>query len=89
LPGIESLSPLYINLGGQSYLDGVDLTREAFYVLLPEADPPPTTAVPVPRMFVDVYDGLGDEGASEILSVHISRRLSAVGDTAGLNDRNR
>jgi DegV family protein with EDD domain len=79
--------PLYINLGGESYLDGVDLTREEFYALLPEADPPPTTAVPAPKMFLDVYDRLADEGASEILSVHISRSLSAVVDTARLAAR--
>ena len=30
--------PLYINFGRESYLDGVDLSREAFYARLPECD---------------------------------------------------
>ena len=43
--------PLYINFGSESYLDGVDLSREAFYARLPDCDPPPTTAMPDHRYF--------------------------------------
>jgi DegV family protein with EDD domain len=79
--------PLYINFGRESYLDGVELSREAFHARLPDADPPPTTAVPAPEMFIDAYERLADEGASEILSVHISKSLSAVVDQAELAAR--
>ncbi|MBN1581740.1 MAG: DegV family protein [Anaerolineae bacterium] len=75
---------MYINFGGESYLDGVDLLREAFYARLPDCDPPPTTAMPGPQMFLKAYEKLGDGGATEILSVHISESLSAVVDTAHL-----
>jgi fatty acid-binding protein DegV len=34
--------PLHIQMGSQSYLDGVDISREEFYRRLPEFDPPPT-----------------------------------------------
>ena len=79
--------PLYINFGRESYLDGVDLSREAFYARLPDCDPTPTTAMPGPQMFLQAYERLADEGATEILSVHISRSLSVVVDTAHLAAR--
>ena len=79
--------PLYINFGSESYLDGVDLSREAFYARLPDCDPPPTTAMPGPQMFLETYKRLAEKGATEILSIHISRSLSAVVDTAQLAAR--
>ena len=82
-----TIVPLYINFGGESYLDRIDLSREAFYARLPDCDPPPTTAMPGPQMFLEAYERLADEGATEILSVHISRSLSAVIDTAHLAAR--
>ena len=74
--------PLYVNIGGQSYLDGVDLSREEFYERLPDYDPPPTTAAPGPQRFRRIYEGLAANGATEILSIHISVSLSAVVDSA-------
>ena len=79
-----SVVPLYINMGDQSYLDGVELTREQFYEQLPDYDPPPTTATPGPAQFRQVYDALAAEGATEILSVHISESLSATVNAARL-----
>lgn len=77
-----SVVPLYINVGKQSYLDGVDITREEFYKRLPNFPVHPTTAVPSPQKFHAVYNALADEGASEILSIHISIALSATPDVA-------
>jgi DegV family protein with EDD domain len=76
--------PLYINFGDQSYLDGVELSRQEFYERLPDCDPPPTTAVPGTEMFRQTYERLADEGAKEVLSIHISISLSAVVDVARL-----
>jgi DegV family protein with EDD domain len=76
--------PLYINVGRQSYLDGVELSREQFYERLPDYDPPPTTAAPGPERFRQIYEGLAAEGATEILSIHISISLSATVDIARL-----
>jgi len=74
--------PLYVNIGSRSYLDGVDLSREEFYERLPDYDPPPTTAAPGPERFRRIYEGLAANGATEILSIHISISLSAVVDSA-------
>jgi DegV family protein with EDD domain len=76
--------PLYINVGGQSYLDGVELSRQEFYERLPDYETPPTTAAPGPEVFRQTYERLADEGASEILSIHISISLSATVDVARL-----
>ncbi len=74
--------PLYINVGEKGYLDGIELTRMQFYERLPDWDPPPTTATPSPESFMDAYMRLADEGASEVLSIHISISLSATVDVA-------
>jgi DegV family protein with EDD domain len=70
--------PLYINIGKQSYLDGVDITRQEFYTRLPEFSVSPTTAVPSPEKFLALYNALAEEGATEVLSIHVSSGLSAI-----------
>lgn len=77
-----SVVPLYINIGKQGYLDGVDISREQFYKNLPTYPVHPTTAAPSPLKFHSVYDSLADEGATQVLSIHISSALSAVIDAA-------
>jgi DegV family protein with EDD domain len=76
--------PLYINFGDQSYLDGVELSRQEFYERLPDCDLPPTTAAPGPEVFRQAYERLADEGATEVLSIHVSISLSAIVDVARL-----
>ena len=76
--------PLYIHAAGESYLDGVDLTRKEFYQRLPQYDPAPTTAAPGLDAFRQIYEELSQEGASEILSIHISKSLSAILEVATL-----
>jgi DegV family protein with EDD domain len=79
--------PLYINVGKQGYLDGIDMKREDFYTRLPTFSEHPTTAVPSIERFHAAYNTLADEGASQILSIHISISLSAVVDVARLASR--
>ena len=63
--------PDYINVGEQSFLDGVDLTRREFYRRLVDWPVPPTTAAPGVDAFCKVYDRLAAEGASQVISFHI------------------
>ena len=74
--------PLYINVGKQGFLDGIDITRQEFYEKLPAFPVHPTTAVPSSQKFRAMYDALADEGATHVLSIHISKALSAVMDVA-------
>lgn len=74
--------PLYINVGNLSFLDGIDITRDEFYKKLPTFPYQPTTSVPSPQKFRAIYDALADEGASEVLSIHISTSLSAIVNVA-------
>jgi len=77
-----SVVPLYINADAHEYLDGVDISREEYYQRLPDFKKIPTTAVPSPQKFRVVYDSLVEQGATHIISIHISRALSAVIDVA-------
>jgi DegV family protein with EDD domain len=74
--------PIYIHVDGQDYIDGIDITREEFYRKLPTFPSQPTTAVPSMHKFRAIYDALADEGASEVLSIHISTSLSAIFNVA-------
>jgi DegV family protein with EDD domain len=74
--------PLYINIGDRGYLDGVEISRQEFYEGLVDYDPFPTTATPGIDTFAKVYDKLAEEGATQVLSIHISISLSAIMDVA-------
>jgi DegV family protein with EDD domain len=68
--------PLYINFGDQSYRDGIDLSRREFYARLPSSPVQPTTSVPGTGTFIETYQALADEGADQIVSIHIAAKLS-------------
>jgi len=74
--------PIYLNIGKDEFLDGIDITRKEFYQKLPGLTEHPTTAVPSPLKFKAIYDSLAEEGAKDILSIHISQALSAMVDVA-------
>jgi len=76
--------PLQVNIGGKSFLDGVELARSEFYDNLPQYQSFPTTSVPSPGQFRDMYNSLAAAGATEILSIHIAVSLSAVVNSARL-----
>jgi len=70
--------PVYIHVSNRDYLDGIDISREEFYEKLPTFPEHPRTAVPSPAKFRALYDALADEGATEVLSIHISANLSGI-----------
>ncbi|MFM8875126.1 MAG: DegV family protein, partial [Anaerolineae bacterium] len=74
--------PLFINIGDKGYLDGVDITRKDFYTNLPGYTAHPTTGTPGVDAFKNVYQTLADQGFTEILSIHISEKLSATVNVA-------
>jgi DegV family protein with EDD domain len=70
--------PLYINLFDKGYLDGVEISRQDFYTNLPDYEVHPTTGIPGLNSFMQAYEALFNNGASEILSIHISESLSGT-----------
>jgi len=74
--------PLYINIGDQGYLDGIDIGRKEFYSNLADYPVHPTTGTPGTAAFTQAFDILVDQGADEIVSIHISEKLSATIDVA-------
>jgi DegV family protein with EDD domain len=76
--------PLYINIGDRGYLDGIEITRAEFYNSLPAYKVHPFTAAPPPEKYQAMYEILTQQGATEILSIHVAKALSAVVDTARL-----
>ena len=74
--------PCYINLEGQSYLDGIQITRSQFYEKISSLKSPPTSSAPGIGAFVDAYKNLAAEGAGEIISIHVSSALSNIPNVA-------
>lgn len=79
--GIEII-PLHIQMGNETLIDGVDITKAAFYRRLPDYDPAPSTAAPGTDTFIQRFGALTEQGAKAILSIHISEALSATINSA-------
>lgn len=81
--GIEVV-PALVNIQGQSYEDGIDISREEFYNRLPRLIPPPTTSAPSVGSFQQRYRKLLDSGCTAILSIHAASSLSGIFNAARL-----
>jgi DegV family protein with EDD domain len=68
--------PLYVNVAGRSYRDGVDMSAAEFYERLPAESELPTTSQPTPADFLAAYREL--ERYDRILSVQLSSRVSGT-----------
>lgn len=79
--------PLTITFDQEEYQDGVDLTPNAFYGKLRESKTMPFTTQPSPAEFVRTYEQLRDQGATHIISIHLSSRLSGTVQSAALAAR--
>ena len=69
--------PLYVNIGGQSYRDYVDLGNDELYARLADAPEPPTTSQPTPGDFLAVYEELAGR-YERIYSLQLSSTLSGT-----------
>lgn len=76
-----SVVPLYVVFGDKTYRDRVDIGEEDFYRRLTTELALPTTSVPSPRDFADVYNRLA-EGTDEIISIHLTSKESGTYNSA-------
>lgn len=75
--------PAHLNIGQETYRDGVDISRREFYErLVREADLPRTSS-PSPGAFIETYQRLLTQ-AHYIVSVHVASTLSGIYNTARL-----
>ncbi|MCR5611224.1 MAG: DegV family protein [Clostridiales bacterium] len=77
--GIEKL-PLYVNIGGREYMDGVDLTSEQLFKLVDETGELPTTAAQSIDDFTKYLNGIREKfpDADEIIHFTISSGFSTT-----------
>lgn len=76
-----SVVPLQVIWNGDVYRDSVDITPSEFYTRLYNAKVMPTTSQATPEDLKKVYAGLLEQDY-EILSLHISSKLSGTLDSA-------
>lgn len=74
--------PLEVRLGERTAQDGIDVTPAELITALADRDLLVQTSRPAPASFARVFRELLDDGAEEIVSVHLSRELSGTWDAA-------
>jgi DegV family protein with EDD domain len=70
--------PNRIVLDGYVLRDGIDITAAQFYARLPHARSAPHTEPAAPADFYNAYRAAFQQGATEIVSIHVSSRFSQV-----------
>lgn len=73
--------PLYVVFGDKTYRDRVDIGEEEFYRRLATDSALPTTSVPSPKDFADVYSRLAND-TDEIISIHLTSKESGTYNSA-------
>lgn len=81
--GIEVV-PLTVRFGAESYVSGVELSTEEFWTKLRSSSEAPATAAPSAGDFQERYAKLARDGATGIVSVHLSAKLSATYQSAAV-----
>jgi DegV family protein with EDD domain len=81
--GIRTI-PLYLHVGDKTFRDRVDITPEAYYEQLPHLPTLPTTSQPSVGDFTALYQELIAQGATGIISVHLSSGISGTVNSATL-----
>ena len=74
--------PNVLVIDGKEYLDGVDISREYFYELIPSLSSPPTTAAPAPGVYEECFRKLIQSGYDQIVSIHPPEQLSGIFNAA-------
>lgn len=76
--------PINIQFGTDTYLDGVNIDRETFYRKIDELGVLPTTSQPSAGQFEEHFRLLLEGGATDILSLHVTAKLSGTFQSAEL-----
>ncbi|MFB4259211.1 DegV family protein [Niallia circulans] len=74
--------PLSVIFSGKNYREEMDLSTDAFYEKLSTEEALPTTSQPAIGMFTELLQELKDEGYTDVVSVHLSAKISGTLQTA-------
>ncbi len=72
------VAPAVVIWSGEELRDGVDIQPDAFYARLAIDKESPTTSQPTPASLKDIYEKLIAAGQTDILSYHVSSKLSGT-----------
>lgn len=73
--------PLTVHFGSEEYIDGVTISKQAFYEKLIESDVLPSTSQATPAAFAEVFADIAQRGESAVV-LTISSRLSGTCQSA-------
>ena len=76
-----AIVPIYVVFGDKVYRDRVDIGEDDFYRRLVSDSVFPTTSVPSPKDFADVYSRLAND-TDEIISIHLTSKESGIYNSA-------
>jgi DegV family protein with EDD domain len=76
--------PINIQFGTETYLDGVTIDRDTFYRKIEESGKLPSTSQPSAGQFESYYRKMMEAGADDILSIHVTSKLSGTFQSAEL-----
>lgn len=74
--------PFYVNYGGKTYLDGIDLVPQELYQYMRRGKDIPTTAAPSVGQYINVFRSILDQGTQGLLLVSLASKLSSGYNTA-------
>lgn len=74
--GNVTVVPIVVNMNGNTYREGIDITNDQFYSALAKAKKLPTTAPPTPMEMLKVYDQLANQGYDDIISIHLTSGIT-------------
>ena len=84
LPQLEAHSlgvtvvPLTVRFGEEQFTDGIEMDSDTFYERLRKTNVHPTTSQPTPEQFADAYRPLLEHEDDQVVSLHISAKLSGT-----------
>ncbi|GAA5032643.1 DegV family protein [Terrabacter aeriphilus] len=80
--GIEVV-PLHVVVGGRDHVEGQDISATQVAAALRDYTIV-TTSRPTPQVFADTYRRLADDGATAVVSIHLSSQMSGTVEAARL-----
>lgn len=74
---VDMFVPILLNVDGQEYKSGIDLTSDEFYKLLMDCKEFPRTSQPSPQAFIEIFEQIKSDG-DQLIYLCLSSRLSGT-----------